>query len=110
MQLFGACAVALPSRIGPGTASSLGTSAMLSCRFAPVMVRPSGVPRRSVTQCLLVPARPLSVGFGPVSRPSFRPNGRGVQRGAWCTATQPWTAGSWIFPAFHDDGLVAPSG
>ena len=65
----------------PGTASSVGAGAMLSWRFAPVRVRPSGVPRRSVTQCRLVPGRPRSVGFGPISAPPSCPDGGSVQRG-----------------------------
>ena len=60
----------------PGTASSVGAGAMLSWRFAPVRVRPSGAPRRSVTQCRLVPGRPRSVGFGPISAPPFLPRWR----------------------------------
>ena len=51
--------------------SSVGAMRLLSCRFASEIVTPSGVPRRSVTQCLFVPGRPRSVGFGPVARPPF---------------------------------------
>ena len=60
----------LPERT-PGTASSVGASAMLSWRFAPVTVRASGVPRASVTAWRLVPGLPRPVGLGPVAAPPF---------------------------------------
>ena len=44
----------------------------LSCRFAPLMVRLSGVPSPSTTKCRFVPALPRSVGLGPVSAPPLR--------------------------------------
>ena len=44
---------------------------MLSWRLAPLSVRPSGVPRASVTRWRLMPGLARSVGFGPTSAPPF---------------------------------------
>lgn len=55
----------------PGTASDVGTSMRPSCRFAPLSVRPGGVPRASVTRWRFVPGLPRSVGFGPTASPPF---------------------------------------
>ncbi len=52
-----------------GTASRVGAIIRLSCRLAPLIVRPSGVPSPSTTRCRFVPALPRSVGLGPVSSP-----------------------------------------
>ena len=59
-----------------GTASRVGASIMLSCRLAPLSVRPSGVPRASVTRWRFVPGLPRSVGFGPVADPPPSPGQR----------------------------------
>lgn len=52
-----------------GTASRVGAIIQLSCRLAPLIVRPSGVPSPSTNRCRFVPALPRSVGLGPVSSP-----------------------------------------
>jgi hypothetical protein len=45
------------------TASSVGADMRLSCRLAPLVVRPGGLPLSSTTRCRLVPALPRSVGW-----------------------------------------------
>jgi hypothetical protein len=51
----------------------------LSCRLAPLRLRPSGVPVRSTTPWRFVPGLPQSVGFGSVPAPPFSRNGQGVE-------------------------------
>ncbi len=59
-----------------GTASKVGAIMRLSCRLAPLSVRPSGVPSPSTTRCRFVPDLPRSVGLGPVSAPPLWRTGR----------------------------------
>ena len=77
----------------PGMAWSVGASMRLSWRLAPLNVRPSGVPRASVTRWRFVPGLPLSVGFGPTASPPF-------WRPRW-----PWRA-----PPGSSPGLLHPGG
>lgn len=52
-----------------GTASTTGSSNLLSCRLAGEIFRASGKPLASKRICRLEPGLPRSVGFGPVSSP-----------------------------------------
>lgn len=78
--LVGAELVLTPARLPPSPAAQgrdciegEGYSIALSWRLAPVIVRPSGVPRASTTRWRLVPSLLRSVGFGPVAEPLFWP-------------------------------------
>ncbi len=52
-----------------GLASSVDSNAIESCRWAPVTVAASGMPRASTTMCRFVPSLPRSVGLGLVCAP-----------------------------------------
>jgi hypothetical protein len=56
-----------------GTASISGSRSLLSCRFAFVRRRASGIPLPSTRRCRLLPDLPRSVGFGPIASPPFSP-------------------------------------
>jgi hypothetical protein len=56
-----------------GTASIRTSKRRLSWMFAALRRRASGMPRASVMRWRLEPARPRSVGLGPVSSPPFWP-------------------------------------
>ena len=47
-------------------ASTKASNAIESCRFALVILKASGTPRRSMMMCCLLPDFPRSVGLGPV--------------------------------------------
>lgn len=61
----------LPATVG--MASSSASKGTLSWTLAPVRMKASGIPRRSVIRWRLVPGLPRSVGFGPVAAPLFSP-------------------------------------
>lgn len=58
-----------------GIASINVSKTLESCWFAGPIRAASGIPRRSTIRWCLLPARPRSVGFGPVSEPPFLPEG-----------------------------------
>ena len=55
----------------PLMASMRSSNGVLSWPLAPVRRKASGMPFRSVAKWRFVPARPRSVGLGPVARPPF---------------------------------------
>ena len=66
-----------------GMLSNVACTSFMSCRLAPSMASPTGIPEPSVSRLRFAPCFPRSVGFGPVF---------GFPARVPCSWCHPWTA------------------